>query len=133
MNLLKTIFNALFSIFKKTDNAKVKKVMDLLEKIRPIAEEVVRILAALTGNKTILDILDVITNLAVPKTVVNVDIEKVYTKEEIDGLIVAIGNYLVKQKLAEQKTLVAGEVVPDNVINTALNTAYTVYKVTKEQ
>lgn len=132
MNLLKAIFNAIFSIFKKSNNPKLVKVAEILEKIRPIAEEVVRILATLTGNKTIIDILNIIDQLSVPQSVVTIDTSRVYTKAEIDGLIVGIGNYLVREKLAEKQTVVSSEPIPDNIINTALNTAYTVYKTVGE-
>ena len=137
--MLKNFWMTIVGFFKGPKWKKAQEVAKQVGDLLPYVETVVSLVAATTGNKTAAEIDNVIRKvLAVPPEALTFDPSKPYTKLDLNGALMGAVNYAVRGELNKAiqmagtgGLLIGGQKIkdasdiPDNIINTALNSTYT--------
>jgi hypothetical protein len=140
--MLKDFWFSIVGFFKGPKWKKAQEIAKKVGDILPFAENVVEIIAAASGNKTLKEIDNLLRKiLAIPPEELPFDPTREYTKLEINGILMGAANYAIRGELnkaieqaGEAGFIVGGQKlksasdVPDNIINTALNTTYSFIK-----
>ncbi len=135
-------WTAIVGFFKGPKWKKAQEYAKMVGAILPYVETVVALIASASGNKSVAAVDNVLRKvLAVPPEVLPFDPNKEYTKLEINGILMGAANWAIRGELNRAIGVVGttglvlgGKVVkdqtevPDHVINTAVNTAYTFIK-----
>lgn len=137
-----SFWNKIIGFFKGPAWAKAQEIASLVSQLMPYAITAVQIVSSLSGgNKNIVAIGNVITKLNVPATEFNFDPTRSYTDAELQGILMGIARFALKGELnkaavdlGEVGLIFAGQKIkntnsiPDNIINTAISTAYSFVK-----
>jgi hypothetical protein len=138
---MKKFWLSIVSFFKGEKWKKARFVVALIADMLPYVETAVTILSNLTQNKQLKAIQKALNYFNIPKEEIPFNPERTYTKSEINGILMSAANYAVRdeiqkaiEKTAEGFLIFGGQKIknsseiPDNIINTAVNTVYTYLK-----
>lgn len=138
---MKNFWLSIISFFKGEKWKKARFVVAFIADMLPYVETVVTLLTTLTQNKQLKAIQYALNYFNIPKEDVPFDPNKTYTKFEINGILMSAANYAVRDELQkaidnspEGFLILGGQKfknstdIPDNIINTAVNTVYTFLK-----
>lgn len=143
---MRRLWNFLTSLLRGERFRRAQAVLAVVADIIPYVESTISLLATLTRNRHLIAIQNALNYFRVPREIVPFDPERTYTKAEINGILMGAANFAVRnelQKSLEQAlsgVLILGgqkfksvSDIPDNIINTAVNTVYTIIKAEMEK
>ena len=142
--MLKNFWNNIIGFFKGEQWKKAKQIAAFIGDLLPYAITGVQLVASFYGvgtPKSVLTVLSILQKLNVPPEEFKFDPNLEYTDAEIQGILMGAARYAIKGDL-EKAIQNAGSAglylggkriktisdIPDNLINTAVNTAYSYLK-----
>lgn len=120
---------------------RLQEVEKLVQQILPHAITATMAVSSLSGSKKVEDVARVLQELEIPHQIFNFDINKEYTEKEIEGILMGAASYALRRDISKDidnfwgskyflnyKQLKKAEDIPDNILNTVVNVAYSFIK-----
>ncbi len=138
---IKNFFDKIAGFFRGPEWRKAKEISVLISELLPYAITAVEVVGKLSGNKEVDNIAALLNKLNVPQEEFNFDPTRNYTNSEIQGILMGAARFAVKGQLDKAieeageaglifsgQKIKSSDLIPDNVINTATQTAYSFVK-----